>query len=804
MPAETPSRAFRTATYGLVLLSAVALEFARTASAGQPWVAWLATGGTIAGLLLISAWLERRRRTALAPTTARSVAGLTLVLLLAAPLVGELVLRRFWGLGESPELVQLVVLRNLMLGLTVLPLGAGGHRLATVLSLFLMLGTLIFCDSWPQYIVAGLYGIGGMWWLLGANWERMQGRFAAQAERELPLSVSTGAVSAVLGLAVLSWLALGGIGTTAALGGWFWGSGGTGSSDPFAGRGVRDGDQLVAARDEAASFGAVESELFLDSDMPSLYDMFNDMYGEPVTKKPETERSIGLAASPEPPKEQETAQTQQTGREFAAVRRRPNQRPTRLDDRQSDAILVVGGRVPLHLRLETFDRFDGRVWSQGGRSSEASPVTLSLPVDKGEPWVNVHHRSPGVALCAPEQHMLKVIRLATNRIPTPAHPLAALIDKVDQCDFYAWTDDDVLALPVRKQIPPLQVIHVRSRSFDPERLPGGLVASLAAEQSSQPADESDPIARLARQWTAGIAPGYPQIAAVADRLRAGPFVLDAAYTPPADCENVVAHFLLESQRGADYLFASSAAEILQRLGYRVRFVTGLYADPNRYERLSGQTPIKPDNVHCWVEASLDGTTWITVEPSPGYEVLPPYRTWQETLARAAAQVWSWARQHPLLGAALSLVVFCLVVWRREVADGFFTLLWHASRLASPRTHVLTTLWLIDRRAGLAGRRRPSHAPLGAWYRSLAALRVTADSLPAAAMGAPHLEAVLAAAARYLYAPPGAADGESQPAPELAHACREVAKALSLRRLQPTRSTTPFAAWLRTDHVASSR
>ncbi len=117
----------------------------------------------------------------------------------------------------------------------------------------------------------------------------------------------------VFGVVAIAALTLGSAGSTVALGGWFWGSGGTGRADPFAARGVGDGDQLVAAKDEAASFGAVESELFLDSEVPSLYDMFNDMYGEPVNKKRENERAIGLAPSPEAPKEQRTAQSRQSG-----------------------------------------------------------------------------------------------------------------------------------------------------------------------------------------------------------------------------------------------------------------------------------------------------------------------------------------------------------------------------------------------------------------------------------------------------------------------------------------------------------
>ena len=70
-------------------------------------------------------------------------------------------------------------------------------------------------------------------------------------------------------------------------------SGGTQWQDEFASGGVNDGQALVAAENEASSFGPVETDLFMDSEQSSLYDIFNDQYDEPV-RKTKTDRAVSL------------------------------------------------------------------------------------------------------------------------------------------------------------------------------------------------------------------------------------------------------------------------------------------------------------------------------------------------------------------------------------------------------------------------------------------------------------------------------------------------------------------------------
>src|SRR5205807_1640324 len=141
--------------------------------------------------------------------------------------------------------------------------------------------------------------------------------------------------------------------------------------------------------------------------------------------------------------------------------------------------------------------------------------------------------------------------------------------------------------------------------------------------------------RLAKRWTDGVPRGWAQAEAVVVALRRG-YVHDRSATARAGCTDVVAEFLLRSRRGPDYLFASSAAVLLKSLGHPVRVVSGLYAAPGRYDPRTRHTPVTRDDVHVWVEVRLPDGVWVAIEPTPGYELLPPAYPWTERLAGALA------------------------------------------------------------------------------------------------------------------------------------------------------------------------
>lgn len=211
--------------------------------------------------------------------------------------------------------------------------------------------------------------------------------------------------------------------------------------------------------------------------------------------------------------------------------------------------------------------------------------------------------------------------------------------------------------------------------------------------------------------------GWGRVEAVVARLRAG-YAHDRGATVPEGCDDPIGHFLLESRRGPDFLFAASAAALLRVLGYPTRVTCGYYARPDRYDSATGHTAVLEEDLHFWTEVWQPGDEWVIVEPTPGYLAPQPARPWWQRCVTALASAGAWSRSHPGL-LALTAATSGLLFWRRRaVADRLATLLWQIRSAASPRQRVLATIALLERRARRAGLPRPAGRTARAWYGAL--------------------------------------------------------------------------------------
>ncbi len=127
---------------------------------------------------------------------------------------------------------------------------------------------------------------------------------------------------------------------------------------------------------------------------------------------------------------------------------------------------------------------------------------------------------------------------------------------------------------------------------------------------------------LAEEWTQGVPHGYRQIEAICQQLRTN-YTLDRSARVPEDSAFPVGQFLFKSKRGADYQFATAATLMLRSLGFSTRLVSGFYANPVRYDVRKRHTAVHSSDVHFWCEVFVGAGTWVTLEPTPGYEVLSP-------------------------------------------------------------------------------------------------------------------------------------------------------------------------------------
>lgn len=763
----------------LVLLAGASLAASRAGTAMHPTTMAIRAGCELTVVVAVAMWL---RRAATTPRQAKGFVSLAVGAASSYPFLVEWISRRITG-GSEP--LEMVMLNSVLLAAVVLAVFSHLARLAgtaVLLSSFLVLFATTIAGDRASRILIGVYGALGLWWLMGSYWDGLTGAFvASKVERRIPVRLSVIGVTGILLVTVA--MLFGATRTSAvALRGFMPTSGGTRWHDPHARSGVGDGDAMVAAREDAMSFGPVESELFLESDRPTLYDMFNDMFGEPPKPNKKQERNIGLAGENVKQNHQPLAMTQRSGREFSAVRRRVQRKSLTLDDRTAPAMLYVAGRVPLHLALERFDTFDGRQWMHSGRRK--TRPTIRLEKHNGKPWAYLMRFGSSVIHRGTESHAVKIINLKTNRFPSPPQLTAVHIDKVDQIDFFGWTDDDVACMPVREQMPQLTVIHLRSQGVNLQPLretnlqlaehsdqqaerQAGSLSHIVVDRSAIKTFGSRSEPRLSQ---AGSLPHtWRQVEAVVERLRTE-FVLDPDSPAPEGCADVVAHFL-QAKRGPAYLFATTAAVLLRQQGCQTRLVTGFYARRERFDHRSGQTRVLADDAHVWVEVHVGGNTWVAIEPTPGYAPPRESLTWQQWATTVLAHFAQWCARN-LVGVLSGLVLAVVLiltfrVWLDAVAVGVCRLM----GLRSTRARLLWTIRLLEWRAWLADRSRPRQATIAAWYAPLA------DNAPADIKS--PLAQFLSWTDRLLYAP-----HDIHPAEHAAidSACRSAASICTRQRL----------------------
>jgi protein-glutamine gamma-glutamyltransferase len=694
-------------TCGLGLLSALLLEVA--AGSGPDDIPNIAGSLAVQAVLVLGAFLIFRRR------AGRGLpAPLSLVPILcgvaALPFVAELVGRHFFDRGWTLELTLLSFLRNLVLGCCAASVWTKFQQLGASLSVLLAMFAVSFGHDRALVALLSVYVIAGVWWLTGSYWDNVRGHITAESEQSLPRRWFFILPGGIVLLAMLMF----GVGrgsATTALRGFMPTSGGTQWQDDFANGGVNDGEALVAAQNEASSFGPVETDVFMDSKQSSLYDAFDDQYDSPLIKS-ETQRAISLPPGLMKETHQQMAAAKKAHREFSTVRQQIHQHRHQ-HDVETDALFFVSGRTPLHLRLEEYDLFDGLDWYPAAEPRwKAEP---SFRKREGKPWLQLDTNSTHDDLFAEtESHSLKTVSLEGNHIPLPLHATELHIDKVDRPDLFAWVRDSILRLQ-RKTIPAQLVVHTRSRVLDPETIAtwesqSFLKSSANRTQTTNPTDFATvQVEKLAARWADGLVRGWPQINSITSKLRTE-YVHDRKHQVGSNSVNPTAQFVLSDRRGPDFLFASAAAVMLRSLDYPTRLVSGFYASPENYDRTTGHTAVLPEDVHFWCEVYVGANTWLPLEPTPGYEILLPRLSLTQWLGMQFQIIIEWASQRwPLLVATVVLLLagWKIGVWqslRDRLWDATWMLQWRLSMRGNgfARQNIQVTRRLVLRRCRLTG------------------------------------------------------------------------------------------------------
>ncbi|MFZ5829896.1 MAG: transglutaminase-like domain-containing protein [Planctomycetota bacterium] len=416
-------------------------------------------------------------------------------------------------------------------------------------------------------------------------------------------------------------------------------------------------------------------------------------------------------------------------------------------------IFQMDGPAGLRMPVTTYDYFDGRSWQAempplGGQMSaqitEQGAWTSLVPrpnfpldpalqsqaveeVQRGLPSLSEHEDvvewaramagrltdrfGEGGRLVEPTLREIDVQRLAD---------LLAASPMIERDLNYLATHQDVAAVSdFLNKNPELAKQIMKIVAEDGVAAGPALMARWLRTRMADPSRVVDPdIQALADKWREGREKGWDEIQGIVEGIRRHA-THDPAAKIPATAKNPIKHFLIESRRGPDYAFASATAQILRGLGYPSRMVGGFYAQPENYNWYTGRTTLYPDDVHFWTQVRLGDETWIDLEPTPGYELPGPPRSWNDYLAEIWAKVRAFvARYGAVLGISALLASLALLA-RRWVADQLATWLWRWQVRSAPYRAVPATWRLIERRARLVHRGRPAGQTLHQWYASLA-------------------------------------------------------------------------------------
>ncbi|MBU6176107.1 MAG: transglutaminase-like domain-containing protein, partial [Planctomycetes bacterium] len=487
-------------------------------------------------------------------------------------------------------------------------------------------------------------------------------------------------------------------------------SGGKGGSDPAARQGVGDGDMLVAAKDKAYSFGPVESDLFLESHAPSLYDLFSDLYGEP--QKPNKDRTRTIALANETLGDQKHgSETKKKGREFDTLRKSPDRKmESKPKGNDASCLLHVIGESPLLLRQQSYDFFDGRTWTHSEDvHHDRTNATPSLIQLNEKPWIQVASYGEEVTWGIRDRVTVKIINLKSDRVPMPSSTTHVHIDKVDQPDFLGWSKDGQLTMPGHDFIPQLTVMHLlyKTPTLHRLRLQQDSVSSISHSTSATsgrqswlhrymecPAStvdcdamidrllESTP-AMIREKWTK-----WQTIEGVVQAMRRR-IKIEPSAVPPEDCEDLLS-YAFETEVAPDYLVATATACLIRSLGVPCRLATGFYVRPERYDARMRMTEVAKEDLHTWVEVYCHGT-WIPVEPSQGYAIPREELTWSQFALESLWWCRTWILTHPWYVLSWLLGIVFLVVWRCSIANVCISALLLPSLLFPIRIHVVFAL-----------------------------------------------------------------------------------------------------------------
>ncbi len=296
--------------------------------------------------------------------------------------------------------------------------------------------------------------------------------------------------------------------------------------------------------------------------------------------------------------------------------------------------------VPVRLRGQSLERYDGRAWSKDMKR------LWELRVDsEGRHVIDPRGPDPDSDGVRSAEIYLEPLGGSRRVLFSPPVPVAFRRppDTLEALRPQKWRFGRDAAGDVFVSGPPNTSIQYTAY-WIPEQPPP---EALRAAPSDDPewvrrrylqVPDLDPgVIALARRVASGAGNRYDAAVAVERFLRDGyEYALDSVHGD----QDPLADFLLRNRRGHCEYFASAMVILLRTLGIPARIVNGFYGgEVNEY---GDYTAIRKEDAHAWVEVFFPGHGFVTFDPTPPVALeMRSGRPWWRRVSAAVDAVRLW-------------------------------------------------------------------------------------------------------------------------------------------------------------------
>ncbi|MEO7556178.1 MAG: transglutaminaseTgpA domain-containing protein, partial [Acidimicrobiales bacterium] len=269
-----------------------------------------------------------------------------------------------------------------------------------------------------------------------------------------------------------------------------------------------------------------------------------------------------------------------------------------------EVVLTVQAPAPDFWRGQTFDRWDGRVWTRS-RSASSFPADGSGYVQPGVGDVDIGGQT-FVQHFTVKASAMQVLFGAyrVDQIDTPVAGMIVHGDGAIELDGPIGRGTEYTVVSVRQN-----VTRDALREHDP--VPADIPPYVSTPYLQLP-DVPDRVTALAHELTDGELTAYDKVQAIHRWL--GSHVEYTLDIPPLpDGADAVDQFLFVDKKGFCEQIATSTAVLLRTVGVPARVATGYV--PGDESLLGGEFTVRADDAHAWVEVWFPGIGWQAFDPT---------------------------------------------------------------------------------------------------------------------------------------------------------------------------------------------